>query len=216
MHGHVLFPPQCMLSNNGCLSPYQYISLSQASDHLWRGIFPLPVNSICFQRVKAPFRHVLLCLSMTGSLAMLPSWWAFLLSSDILLAPVSQHRSNQVIIGSLGWCEKSFLRPWISFIFRDWLVLVMMSCSPPALSRLVVTLLGVGENDLLKGPSPGLRGASIGSWNHSSGHLSSYAISVCFLFSSSSFCSKWVEIRFSFRPLTGAYLGSQDLAGVQE
>jgi len=66
----------------------------------------------------------------------------------------------------------------------------MMSCSPPALSGLV-TLLGVGENDLLKGPSPGgLRGASIGSWNHSSGHLSSYAISVCFLFSSSSFCSK--------------------------
>jgi len=71
--------------------------------------------------------------------------------------------------------------------------MVMMSRSPPALSGLLVTLLGIGDCDLSEGPSRGLRGSSPRTWSCSSGPLSS-----------SSFCSNWVEIHFVFHPLTGA------------
>ena len=39
--------------------------------------------------------------------------------------------------------------------------MVMMSCSPPALSGLLVTLLGIGDRDLIEGPSLGHRVGSI-------------------------------------------------------
>jgi len=71
---------------------------------------------------------------MAESLAMPPSWQASLLSSHTLLAPLFQHRSKQVTVGSFGWHENSFLRPQISFIFRGRSVMVTMSCSPPTLS----------------------------------------------------------------------------------
>ena len=51
--------------------------------------------------------------------------------------------------------------------------MVMMSRSPPALSGLLVTLLGVGDHDLIEDPSPGLRGGSPRTWSCSSGPLSS-------------------------------------------
>lgn len=127
-----------------------------------KGYLSFTASSICFQRVKDPFWHVLIPLSMAESLAMPPSWRASLLSSHTLLAPLSQHRSNQVTIGSFGWREKSFLRPRISFVFRDQSVMTTMSCSPPTLSGLLVALLGVGDRDLIGGPSPGLRGSSPG------------------------------------------------------
>ena len=81
---------------------------------------------------------------------------------------------------------KSFLRPQISFIFKDLSVMVMMSLSPPSLSGLLVTLLGVGDRDLIEGPSPVLRGGSPRTWSCSSGSLSS-----------SSFCSESRFVSFS-------------------
>ena len=51
--------------------------------------------------------------------------------------------------------------------------MVMMSRSPPALSGLLVTLLGIGDCDLSEGPSRGLRGSSPRTWSCSSGPLSS-------------------------------------------
>ena len=143
-----------------------------------KGYLSFTASSIHFQRVKDPFWHVLILLSVAESLAMPPSWRSPLLSSHTLLAPLSQHGSNQATIGSFGRREKSFLRPRISFIFRDRSVMVMMSCSPPALSGLLVVLLGVGDRDLIEGPSPGLWGGSPRTWSCSSGPLSS-----------SSFCS---------------------------
>ena len=155
------------------------------------GYLSFTASSICFQRVKDPFWHVLIPLSMAESLVMPPGWRASLLSSHTLLAPLSQHQSNQVTIGSFGWRVKSFLRPQISFIFKDLSVMVMMSRSPSALSGLLVTLLGVGDHDLTEGPSPGLSVASSGSRSHSSGPLSSSSLtaSASSTFPSSSFFS---------------------------
>ena len=64
--------------------------------------------------------------------------------------------------------------------------MVMMSRSPPALSGLLVTLLGIGDRDLIEGPSPVLRGGSPRTWSCSSGPLSS-----------SSFCSESRFVLFS-------------------
>ena len=158
-----------------------------------KGYLSFTAIIIRFQRVKDPFWHVLIPLSMAESLAMPPSWRASLLSSHTLLAPLSQHQGNQVTIGSFGWREKSFLRPEISFIFRDRSVIVTMSCSPPTISGLLVVLLGVGDCSLIGGLSTGFRGGSPGSWSRSSEPLSSpsLAMSASSTFSTSSFfCSK--------------------------
>ena len=148
-------------------------------------------SSIHFQSVMAWFWHVLIPLSVAESLAVSPSWRASLLSSHTLLAPLSQHQSNQVTIVSFGWREKSFLRPQISFIFRDRSVMAMMSCSPSILSELLVTLLGVGDYNLIGGLSspsgcPGSRSCSSGPFSSSSLTLSASST----IYSSSFFCSK--------------------------
>jgi len=170
-----------------------------------KGYLSFTDNSIRFQRVKAWFWHVLICLSVAESLAMPPSWRASLLSSHTLLDPLSQCQNNQETIGSFGWREKSFLRPRTSFIFRDRSVMVMMSCSPPTLSGLLAVLLGFGDRDLIRGLSS--PSGCPGSWSCSSGPLSSSSLAVYASStspSSSFFCSKRVKFHFVFHSPTGA------------
>ena len=124
----------------------------------------------------------------------------FLLSSHTLLVPLTQHRSNQVTIGSFGWHEKSFLRPQISFIFRDRLVMVTMSCYLLLFQEFLLSSWVLVTVILLGAPSPGLRGISPGSQSCSSGPLfsSSLAVSASSTFSSSSFfCCESRFVSFS-------------------
>jgi len=140
-----------------------------------KGYLSFTANSICFQ--------------------MPPSWQASLLSSNTPLAPLSQHRSNQVTI----WVAWKVFSQTLNFIHFQRSISNGNNFSPPTLSGLFDALLGIGDHSLTEGRSPGLRGGSPRSWSCSSGTLSSSSLTVSAssTFSSSSFfCSKWVEIHF--------------------
>lgn len=133
-------------------SPFLYPSNQIISE----GVFFLYMaNSMHFQRMKAPSRHLLIPLSIAESLAMLASWQSSLLSTNTLLAPLSQPQSNKVTMGSFGCREKSFLESQISVIFRGQIVIVTMSSSPSSSSILVFTVafLGISDNGLVEGLS---------------------------------------------------------------
>ena len=65
---------------------------------------------------------------------MLPSWETSLQSRNTLLALLSQHQSNQVTIVLFGYHINSFLKPWISAIYRGERVVVTVTSSSSASS----------------------------------------------------------------------------------
>lgn len=162
-----------------------------------KGYFSYTANSIHFQRVKNSTWHPLIPLSMAESLVMLCSWWASLLSSNTLLAPLSQHCSNQVTTGSFGYGEKSFLKTWITVVTQplSWVVTVTMSSSSYYFSLLA--LLGVSDCALFEDSSFSIR-------DHSPGSSSSTFSSSLIASSSSFFHSKQCDVHVNFHPFAGA------------
>jgi len=87
---------------------------------------------------------------------MSPSWWVLLPSRDTLLALLSQQGSNKVTIVSFRCNVNSFLKPWISVIFRgQWTVVrVTPSSSLSSLYLLVFHLVFFSNGGFEEGPSP--------------------------------------------------------------
>jgi len=73
---------------------------------------------------------------------MSPSWWVLLPSRDTLLALLSQQGSNKVTIVSFRCNVNSFLKPWISVVFKGhWVVITVTSSSSPSSPCLLVSSL---------------------------------------------------------------------------
>lgn len=130
---------------------YFFISGSRSS---LKGCLSFTVNNAHSQKVATPSRHLLIPLSIAES--MLPNWQASLPSRNTLLAPLSQHRSNEVATVLFRCCINSFLEPWISVIFRGWRVVAIVtsssSLSSPCL--LVFPIAFFDDSGFGKGPSP--------------------------------------------------------------